>query len=201
MKKPEVRKLAQKFGLLNAAKKDSQGICFLGKVGLEDFLKKYIKPKKGNIVDAEGNVLGKHDGVFYYTIGQRHGLRLDTAAKSPDSEPYYVADKILRTNTLIVAQGENNLALFKKEVELFNINLINPTRITSLIRANGQISVLARVRYRQPLFKAKLVLGRKSSVVGCKLIFDDPVKFVAVGQSSVFYSTEGEMLGGGIIKM
>ncbi|MDO8686603.1 MAG: tRNA 2-thiouridine(34) synthase MnmA [Candidatus Berkelbacteria bacterium] len=192
LKKPDVRKLAQKFGLLNAAKKDSQGICFLGKVGLEDFLKKYIKPKKGNIVDTEGNILGRHEGVFYYTIGQRHGLRLDKAAKSPDSEPYYVADKILKTNTIVVAQGENNQALFKNEVELLDVNLINKVK-------NGQ-AVWARVRYRQSLFKAKLVLGRRSSVVSCKLMFNEPVKFVAVGQSAVFYSKTGEMLGGGIIK-
>jgi len=216
--KPEVRKLAQRFGLLNAAKKDSQGICFLGKVGLEDFLKKYIKPKKGNIVDIEGNVLGRHEGVFYYTIGQRHGLRLDKVAKSPDSAPYYVADKILKTNTLVVAQGENNPALFKKEVKLANVNLISPY-LLSLIRANRRIRILARVRYRQPLFPATLVVCRKSSVrpaapaeraspsgrefsrgiVGCKLMFDEPVKFVAIGQSAVFYLEKGEMLGGGII--
>jgi len=186
LKKPEVRKLAQRFGLLNAAKKDSQGICFLGKVSLEDFLKKYIKPKKGNIVDTNGNVMGRHEGVFYYTIGQRHGLRLDKAAKSPDSEPYYVADKILKTNTLIVARGEDNPALFKKEVELMKVNFINKVK-------NGQ-NVLARVRYRQPLFRAKLILKN-----GVNLVFLKPQKFIAVGQSAVFYSKCGEMLGGGII--
>ncbi|MHB9019974.1 MAG: tRNA 2-thiouridine(34) synthase MnmA [Minisyncoccota bacterium] len=187
VKKPEVRKLARKFELLNANKKDSQGICFLGKVGLENFLKKYIKPKKGNIVDIEGNVLGRHEGVFYYTIGQRHGLRLDGAAKSPDSAPYYVADKILKTNTIIVAQGDNNPALYKKEVRLINVNLINKVK-------NDQ-SVWLRVRYRQPLFRAKLILKK-----GIRLIFSEPQKFIAIGQSAVFYSSSGEMLGGGIIK-
>ena len=192
LKKPEVRKLAQKFGLLNADKKDSQGICFLGKVGLEDFLKKYIKPKKGSIIDIEGNVLGRHDGVFYYTIGQRHGLCLDKAAKSPNSAPYYVADKILKTNTIIVAHGENNPALFKKEIKLINVNLINDRR------GRKMIEVLARVRYRQPLFKAKLfaVNAKKNNY---KMVFDESQKFVAIGQSVVFYSIKGEMLGGGII--
>ncbi|MEK7463087.1 MAG: tRNA 2-thiouridine(34) synthase MnmA [Patescibacteria group bacterium] len=211
LKKPEVRKLAQKFGLLNAAKKDSQGICFLGKVGLKDFLKKYIKPKKGNIVDTDGNILGNHDGVFYYTIGQRHGLRLNNAAKSPASVPYYVADKVLKTNTLVVAQGENNPALFKKKVNLADVNLINPVSIISLIRANKGYKVLARVRYRQPLFKAILLKSDKRQAVGKKknmfhvsfnysLIFDEPQKFIAIGQSAVIYSPKGEMLGGGIIK-
>lgn len=211
LKKPEVRKLAQKFGLLNAAKKDSQGICFLGKVGLKDFLKKYIKPKKGNIVDTDGNILGNHDGVFYYTIGQRHGLRLNNAAKSPASVPYYVADKVLKTNTLVVAQGENNPALFKKKVNLADVNLINPVSIISLIRANKGYKVLAMVRYRQPLFKAILLKSDKRQAVGKKknmfhvsfnysLIFDEPQKFIAIGQSAVIYSPKGEMLGGGIIK-
>ncbi|MCL5017418.1 MAG: tRNA 2-thiouridine(34) synthase MnmA [Patescibacteria group bacterium] len=201
LEKPEVRKLAQKFGLLNAAKKDSQGICFLGKVGLEDFLKKYIKPKKGNIVDMDGNVLGRHEGVFYYTIGQRHGLHLDKAAKTPDSEPYYVADKILKTNIIIVAQGENNPALFKKEIKLADVNIIDP-EIKNKDLAAG-LSVLARVRYRQPLFKAKLFLN-KHKKNEYQLVFDDPQRFVAIGQSAVIYlpakkNNRPEMLGGGII--
>ncbi len=187
IKKPDVRKLAKKFRLLNADKKDSQGICFLGKVGLEDFLKKYIKSKKGNIVDLDGNILGKHDGVFYYTIGQRHGLHLDKAAKSPESAPYYVADKILKTNTLVVAQGENNPALFRKEVKLVNLNFINKVK-------NNQV-VYLRVRYRQPLFKAKIVIKK-----GVRLVFAESQKFIAVGQSAVFYAKNGQMLGGGIIK-
>lgn len=196
LEKPKVRKYAQKFGLLNALKKDSQGICFLGKVGLESFLKKYIKPKKGNIVDINGDILGRHNGVFYYTIGQRHGLHLDRAAKSPDSAPYYVAAKNLKTNTIVVAQGENNPVLFKKEVELTSVNLINLRPTT-----NNKQYVMCRVRYRQPLFKAKLVFSHKSSVAGCRLVFDEPVKFVAVGQSVVFYKKSGEMLGGGIISL
>jgi tRNA-specific 2-thiouridylase len=123
------------------------------------------------------------------------------AAKTPDSAPYYVADKILKTNTLIVAQGENNPALYKREVELTDVNFING-KIKS-----GQ-KVLARVRYRQPLFGATLVFSLKSParpelnrrIVSCKLIFNDPQKFVAVGQSAVIYSKKGEMLGGGIIE-
>ena len=191
IKKPQVRKLAQKLGLLNADKNDSQGICFLGQIGLEEFLKKYIKPKTGNIVDIAGNILGKHSGIFYYTIGQRHGLHLDKAAKSPDSAPYYVADKILKTNTIVVAQGENNPALFKKEVVLAGVNFIGG-------KPKSGVKVYARVRYRQPLFKARLLTARKKSEY--KLVFAEPQRFVAAGQSAVFYLKNGNMLGGGIIK-
>ena len=199
--KPVVRKFAQKFGLFNADKKDSQGICFLGKIGLEDFLKKYIKPKKGNIVDINGNVMGRHAGVFYYTIGQRHGLHLDKAAKTPDSAPYYVADKILKTNTLVVAQGENDPALFKKEVGLIGVNRISDGLKIADLRSG--MPVFARVRYRQPLFGAKLFFDKRKKNE-CSMIFDEPQRFVAIGQSAVFYSAVGknknkEMLGGGII--
>jgi tRNA-specific 2-thiouridylase len=195
-KKPKVRKIAKQFGLLNANKKDSQGICFLGKVGLEDFLKKYIKQKKGNIVDENGNVLGKHNGIFYYTIGQRHGLHLDRA-ESPDSKPYYIADKILKTNEIVVARGENNQVLFKKEINLTNVNFINK-------KIKSGEKVLIRIRYRQPLFSGKLLKMFKPAG-GYKLIFDKPQKFIAQGQSAVIYSTikkfgELEMLGGGIIR-
>ncbi|MBU4347983.1 tRNA 2-thiouridine(34) synthase MnmA [Patescibacteria group bacterium] len=204
LKKPEVRKIAQKFKLLNANKKDSQGICFLGKIGLEDFLKKYIKSKKGKIVDTEGNELGEHDGVYYYTLGQRHGLHLCKTAKTPDNKPYYVADKILKTNRIIVAQGKNNPALFKKEINLINVSLINPASTISLIRANGRMKVLARVRYRQPLFGAELFITnvKKNNY---KMVFDSPQKFIAKGQSVVFYERSPstslglKMLGGGII--
>jgi tRNA-specific 2-thiouridylase len=202
LEKSEVRKLAQKFELLNAGKKDSQGICFLGNVNLEDFLKKYIKPKKGNIVDINGNIMGRHDGVFYYTIGQRHGLYLDKAAKTPDSAPYYVADKILKTNTIIVAQGENNPALFKKEVKLADVNIIDP-KIGNKNLISG-LAVLARVRYRQPLFKARLFSDRGFKAKNYRLVFDEPQRFVAIGQSAVVYlpakkNNKPEMLGGGII--
>jgi tRNA-uridine 2-sulfurtransferase len=195
LKKPEVRKIAQKFKLLNADKKDSQGICFLGKVRLEDFLKKYIKSKKGKIVDVEGNELGEHKGVYYYTLGQRHGLHLGTTAKTPDNRPYYVTDKILKTNKIVVAQGENNPALFKNETKLKQVNFINQQS-----KSKRKQKVLARIRYRQPLFSATLITTGKTLSGGRKLIFDKPQKFIAKGQSAVFYSKKGEMLGGGIIR-
>ena len=202
--KPEVREIAKRAGLSTAEKKDSQGICFLGKVKLPDFLKKYIEPEKGEIVDTEGNVLGEHEGVQFYTIGQRHiGVSLKSKT---DGGPYYIVEKDIETNTLVVAEGDDNPAFFKNEVELKDVNFItNNLRHTT----NNSIKVFVRIRYRQKLVPATLIC-RKSSVVSCKLEFDSPVKFVAPGQSAVFYlpvrsqrakegSIQFELLGGGVI--
>ena len=210
--KPEVRAIARKAGLPTADKKDSQGICFLGDVSITDFLKKYIRTKRGNILATSGAKIGEHDGAYFYTIGQRHlgisnikypaggeaRMGRQKSKTKRDAKPFYVAEKDVKTNTLVVAEGKDNKELYKKEIELTDLNLINPSYF--LIRANKKIRrhelrVLARVRYRQPLSAAK-VMGQGS---GVKLIFAKPQKFVAPGQSAVFYSKRGELLGGGII--
>ncbi len=185
--KPEVRIIARKVGLPTAEKKDSQGICFLGQVELGDFLKRYIKPKKGPVIDTGGRKVGEHDGIFFYTVGQRHGLGLG------GGEPYYIAEKVLKTNTLVVARGSDNPALFRKDVEVTDISLIRPLGTSEL---KSGIPILARIRYRQPLAKAALT---KLKTGNLKLEFENPIKFVAPGQSAVFYSGKKEMLGGGII--
>ncbi|MDD5431333.1 MAG: tRNA 2-thiouridine(34) synthase MnmA [Candidatus Pacebacteria bacterium] len=181
--KPEVRKLAKKYKLPNAEKKDSQGVCFLGKIGMKGFLEKYIPPKKGIVVNTKGEIVGEHDGVQFYTIGQRHGLRLGKR-NADNAKPYFVAEKDVKSNAILVAEGENNPALYKKEVEITDVNWISGKP------KNGQ-RVMMRVRYRQPLFSA--------ASKGNKIIFDKPQKFVAQGQSAVFYTKAEEMLGGGVI--
>jgi len=186
--KSEVREIARKAGLPTAEKKDSQGICFLGKVTLADFLKDYIAGRKGEVLTTTGEKVGSHEGVEFYTIGQRHvgvgGL----------PKPHYVAAKDVKTNTVVVAEGRDNPALLKKELELTDVNFTNPS--LEIRNWKLEIPVLARVRYRQPLFPAKLYnLSPKTY----HLKFDLPVKFIAPGQSAVFYSREGEMLGGGVI--
>ncbi len=190
--KPEVRRLAKKFGLPNAAKKDSQGICFLGRVSLPEFLGRYIKPRAGSILSKNGEVLGTHHGVQFYTIGQRQGLGVGGTSK-----PLYVAKKDIKKNTLTVVEGKDHPELFQKEVILTDLNFISsPTSFSRTSRPKASISVMARLRYRQPLAKAILrMTGRNSA----KLIFESPQKFVAPGQSAVFYSKSGEMLGGGVI--
>ena len=172
--KPEVRKLAKKFKLPNAEKKDSQGICFLGQVDIKDFLKKYIPEKKGIILNTKGEIIGEHKGAHLYTIGQR-SIGVGGAKK-----PLYIAEKDIKENALLVAEEDEEI-LTRKEVELVSVNLINPE--LGIKNKELRINVLARVRYRQPLFPALFTIHDSSF----KLIFDKPVKFIASGQSAVFY--------------
>ncbi len=189
-KKPQVRKLAQKFGLLNANKKDSQGICFLGKVSLADFLKQYIPEKRGAVLNTAGKKIGEHSGAHFYTIGQRRlGIKKLRLGAGSNTKPHYVSDKNIKTNVITIAGGENNPELYKKTVVLTDINLIESV-------GNLPIAVRARVRYRQPL--AVAVLNKLKT--NYQLVFKVPQKFIAQGQSAVFYDKKGVMLGGGIIK-
>ena len=194
--KPEVRAIARRAGILTAEKKDSQGICFLGQVTIEDFLKAYIPEKPGEIVTTSGAKVGRHRGAQFYTIGQRH---IDgeftfpktgaTGAGTPAArKPFYVAAKDAATNTVTVAEGADDPALFRREVRLVQMNFIGG--------APYEGPVMARVRYRQPLGEATLLKGADGAWT---LAFAAPQKFVAEGQSAVFYSGKGEMLGGGVI--
>jgi len=191
--KPRVRAMAKKFGLPTAEKKDSRGICFLGNVTLADFLKDYIPEERGLVLTIGGEPIGEHRGAHYYTIGQRHGLAIGGFEK-----PLYVVQKDINTNTVFMAEGKNNPTLYKRELNLTNVNFINPA-LPSLIRANGRIDILARVRYRQPLAKAALAIFSNAEEYVYGLTFEHPQKFVAPGQSAVFYSASGELLGGGVI--
>jgi len=188
--KSEVREMARRAGLPTADKKDSQGICFLGKVTLADFLKQYIRPKRGLVYTTTGKKVGEHDGVYFYTIGQRRGLGI------PLSKPYYIAEKNISDNSLVVAGGDTNPALYKKEIRLISLNWI------SLNAQELPAKVFARVRYRQPLSRAILLFSNSHELENshtANLVFDKPQKFVAQGQSAVFYSKKGELLGGGVI--
>ena len=193
--KSEVREIARKAGLPTADKKDSQGICFLGKVTLKDFLNQYIPEKRGLVLSASGEVFGEHKGAHFYTIGQRHLKISNFKNQISNSQPVYVAEKDIQNNTIIVAKGSDNSALYKKEIKLTNTNFIN--LVHSQILKNVGMNILTRVRYRQPLASARLDF---SDDLCCNLIFDEPQKFVASGQSAVFYSINEEVLGGGIIK-
>ncbi len=202
--KPEVRKIAKKAGLSTAEKKDSQGICFLGKVKLDDFLEQYIPEKKGDVLNIAGKKIGEHKGAHFYTIGQRHikisNFKFQISNLDKNRKPFYVVKKDVKKNIVVVVEGDENPALYKKEIKLTDINFIN-SDFYSLIRANKRIRILTRVRYRQPLAKAELSLIQNSElrIQNYKLIFDEQQKFVASGQSAVFYDKQGEMLGGGVI--
>ncbi len=193
--KSEVRKIAHKYKLPNADKKDSQGICFLGQVLLKDFLADYIPEKKGIVVNTAGKVVGEHKGAYFYTIGQRHlGIKnYESGIKGQhERKPLYVAEKDVKENALLVAE-ENDPILSKKEVELKQVNFVNPE--LKIRNKELMIPIMARVRYRQPLFPALFIIHNSLF----KLVFTKPVKFVAQGQSAVLYSKNGEMLGGGVI--
>ena len=207
--KSEVRDIAREAGLPTAEKKDSQGICFLGKVTLEDFLEKYIPSKPGAVLNTAGKEIGEHRGAEFYTIGQRHLNLANRKGQMANSAPVYVTKKDVGENILIVAEGDDNPALYRQEINLENVNFINPDFAKmfhapcSMIHDSGfMLHVLARVRYRQPFISAKLMFHDSCFMIH----FDQPVKFVAPGQSAVFYeygdpsADSGlRMLGGGVI--
>ena len=183
-KKSEVREMAEKFGLPTAQKKDSQGLCFIGKVEMKDFLKHYIDEKPGDAIDTKGTVIGRHEGAWFYTIGQRHGFMI--AKKSAHELPYYVIGKDIRANTITVADQQIEEGFAKREVILKDVNW---NYATPQKGKNYQ----ARTRYRQVLQACEMLpLGNETQVV-----FAVPQN-VAPGQSLVLYDDD-QCLGGGII--
>ncbi len=173
--KPEVRKLAKKFGLPNHNKKDSQGVCFIGPLDMKGFLKTYIKPKKGKILHTDKRVIGTHDGVYYYTIGQRHGLDIKDG-----KGPYYVVAKDMKKNIIVV--GDDSSAS-SPNARIAGFNWVSKPDFSHAFDV--------RVRYRAPLHKAKLSKDGR-------LVFNNPERAITSGQSAVFYKG-AQMLGGGII--
>lgn len=194
--KSEVREIARKAGVPTADKKDSQGICFLGDVALADFVARHIPERPGDIVTVDGVRVGEHRGAHLYTVGQRHGLDIGAAQRALGrkgatiSKPFYVAGTDIKKNLVMVAEGDDHPALYRKEIIIAEVNVIS-----GMLPSESR-QVFARVRYRQPLASAELVRDEDFY----KLVFKKPVKFVASGQSAVWYSEEGELLGGGVIQ-
>lgn len=185
--KPKVRKLAEKYKLSTAIKKDSQGLCFIGKIDIKDFLKNYIKEKKGKVLNEKGEIIGEHDGVFYLTIGQRHGFTI--TKKTPNDLPYFVTNKDIKSNTITVSQDLSKI-------------LSNESKIVRLTKVNwmsGEIPDLSkkyysRIRYRQPLEECII----KKNDNDYELHFTKSQKAITPGQSAVIYDKD-ICLGGGII--
>ena len=189
-----MREIARRAGLPTAEKKDSQGICFLGKFSLNDFLKQYIPEKRGALVTTAGEKIGEHFGTEFYTIGQRHidaDFAFPKTGGAAPRKPLYVASKDLAMNTVVLAEGSENPALYRSEVELSQVNFVSGARTQS-----EPFFVCARVRYRQPLSEALFSKLENGNYI---LSFTSPQKFVAEGQSAVFYSVTGEMFGGGVV--
>ena len=180
--KPVVREMAKERGLYTAAKKDSQGICFVGQIGIREFLSQYVEQKAGSIVDKQtGKVLGQHDGAIFYTIGQRHGLDVGGGL------PYYVVGKDMEKNEVYVTTNLNDDTLWRGELTVASSHWINETP------EDGTCQV--RVRHRAPLVTAMLSIGERGET---QLILQDPERAVAPGQSIVIY--RGDVcIGGGIV--
>lgn len=184
--KPEVRRLAESFGLANASKKDSQGICFIGALDIREFLKTKIKSRKGVVKTMEGKVVGEHEGSEFVTIGQRKGV-----GSRGGGVPYFVAAKDIKKNIVYVTEGDQE-ELYRKELIIKQTNWI-------IEKPTGSLRVLARIRYRQPLQRAKIipVRGKRGH---WKIVFDEAQRAVTPGQFAVFYTSSGKMLGGGVIQ-
>lgn len=181
--KSEVRALAAKFGLPTAAKKDSQGICFIGKIDLAEFLRARIVGRPGPIVTTAGHVVGRHGGVAPFTIGQRHGLRIGGGA------PYFVVEKDVARNTVVVAREDDPAALFADALEAEDAHWIAgaPPPLP--------LACKVRIRYRQPLQDATVSAAAKG---GVRIDFKEHQRAISPGQFAVFYDGE-RCLGGAVI--
>ncbi|MBE7927986.1 MULTISPECIES: tRNA 2-thiouridine(34) synthase MnmA [Pseudomonadaceae] len=188
LEKPEVRVIAEKYGLATAKKKDSTGICFIGERRFSDFLKQYLPAQPGDIETTDGEVIGKHHGLMYHTIGQRQGLGIG-GLKDAGDEPWYVLSKDLERNVLLVGQGNNHPRLFARALHVSDIYWVNPVELAA------PLHIAAKVRYRQ----ADQACSLEKTASGYRVEFDEPQRAVTPGQSVVFY--DGEIcLGGGVIE-
>lgn len=183
--KAEVRDIAQKIGLPTASKKDSTGICFIGERKFKEFLQNYLPARPGEIVDTNGNVIGKHDGLMYYTLGQRRGLGI--GGKNGYSGRWFVVDKDLKKNMLIVSCHDES-PLYSKALITYNVNWIPPIEIES-------IECYAKFRYRQDEQKVRVQKIDK----GYRVEFFEKQRAVTPGQYVVFYD-DTNCLGGGVIE-
>jgi tRNA-specific 2-thiouridylase len=200
--KPKVRELARKFGLVTAEKKDSQGICFVGKVGIKEFLLAELgEQPHGAIIDQTGREIGEHDGALFYTIGQRHGLSVGGGL------PYYVVGKDMVKNEVYVTTDLSDERLWRKQLTLANLHWINgpPEQQNQESRIKKQESktprLKVRTRYRAPLVACTLHIapsGVEGDQTTLQLALSEEIRAITPGQSAVLY--EGDRcLGGGIV--
>ncbi|MGC3873991.1 tRNA 2-thiouridine(34) synthase MnmA [Halomonas sp. GXIMD04776] len=190
LEKPRVRELAERHALATARKKDSTGICFIGERRFRDFLKQYLPAQPGHIETPDGDVIGKHLGLMYYTLGQRQGLGIGGLADYPDA-PWYVAAKNLERNVLIAVQGKHHPLLYTDRLNTEAMEWIAGTPPSS-----GMLRLTAKTRYRQADEACSVSVHEDGSV---EVTFDEPQWAVTPGQSLVLY--DGEVcLGGGVIR-
>ncbi|KMK52287.1 tRNA 2-thiouridylase [[Actinobacillus] muris] len=189
LEKPIVRAIADDLGLATAKKKDSTGICFIGERKFKDFLARYLPAQSGEIKTLDGQVIGRHDGLMYHTLGQRKGLGIG-GVKGAAENAWYVVEKDVENNVLIVAQGQDNSALLSKGLIAAQLHWVDRQPIRQNLRCT------VKTRYRQADIVCEIQPIDDDSI---RVIFDEPQIAVTPGQSAVFY--QGEVcLGGGVIE-
>ncbi len=182
--KAKVREIAAEAGLATAAKKDSTGICFIGERNFKEFLSNYLPAQPGNMETLDGEVKGKHDGLMYYTIGQRHGLGIGGSG-----DPWFVAGKDLKRNVLYVCQGFHHEKLYSTSLKAVNVSWVADKPV------EGEFACTAKFRYRQKDVGVTVKVIDQESV---EVVFDEPTRAITPGQAVVFYKGD-ECLGGGTI--
>ena len=190
LEKPEVRQLAEQHDLITHNKKDSTGICFIGERRFKDFLEQYIPAQPGPMQTPEGTLLGEHQGLMFYTLGQRGGLGIG-GVKTADEAPWYVVAKDLPNNTLIVAQGNNHPLLFTSVLKVSQLHWINA------YPPENDFSCMAKIRYRQNDQACHIHISKNGA--SCIATFKEPQRAATPGQSLVIYQDD-ICLGGGVIE-
>ena len=186
IEKPKVREMARERGLSTSEKKDSTGICFIGEKRFNEFLSRYLPEREGPIITVDGKEIGRHDGLMFATIGQRKGLHIGGSSEG-SGEPWYVVDKDVARNALIVAQGHGHPALLATGLTAQNQTFI-------VAEPQYPLKCTCKTRYRQPDIECTV----KRTDDGLEVCFESPVAAIAPGQSVVFYQGE-ECLGGAVI--
>ncbi|KAA8670688.1 MULTISPECIES: tRNA 2-thiouridine(34) synthase MnmA [Pantoea] len=189
LEKPEVRRIAEQLDLITAKKKDSTGICFIGERKFRDFLGRYLPAQPGVIETVDGEVVGEHQGLMYHTLGQRKGLGIGGRKESND-DPWYVVDKDVARNTLIVAQGGDHPRLMSVGLIAQQLHWVDRQPVTTALRCT------VKTRYRQSDIPCEIIPHGDDRI---EVRFDEPVAAVTPGQSAVFYLGD-VCLGGGIIE-
>lgn len=184
IEKAKVREIAKEANLATATKKDSTGICFIGERNFKEFLSNYLPAQPGNMETLEGEVVGKHDGLMYYTIGQRHGLGIGGAG-----DPWFVIGKDLERNVLFVGQAFHNDKLYSDSIIAVDVSWVTENEVKETFECT------AKFRYRQPDNKVTVHRLEDGTV---KVVFAEPIRAITPGQSVVFYDGD-ECLGGGTI--
>ncbi len=187
--KSEVRAIAEEQGFINARKKDSTGICFIGERKFKDFLEQFIPAQPGDIHNDQGELIGQHQGLMFHTLGQRKGLGIG-GLKDSNDDPWYVVDKDVANNLLIVGQGHDHPLLMSESLICDQLHWV------SRVEPETALNCTAKVRYRQQDFECELIPLSNGEF---KVSFSHPQRAVTPGQSVVFYQGE-ECLGGAIIK-